>query len=126
MSFIGLDRGVNLPIQITVRQGGRRSLYFLRPGEKVLAGIVATSRGLVLRYVSRETGRSIPAQGGDEYSEEFRDMQGNVLSHSEGKLEILNAAKGEGRLVFSRRLASEQMGLDTLELHHQRRWTAYL
>ena len=100
MSFIGLDRGVNLPIQITARQGGRRSLYFLRPGEKVLAGIVATSRGLVLRYVSRETGHSIPAQGGDEYSEEFRDMEGNVLSHSKGKLEILNAAKGEGRLVF--------------------------
>ena len=35
MSFIGLGRGVNLPIQITARQGGRRSLYFLRPGEKL-------------------------------------------------------------------------------------------
>jgi len=100
MSFIGLGVGVNLPIQITTRQGGRRSLYFLRPGERVLASIVGTSHGLVLRYVSRETGRSIPAQGGDEYSEEFRDMEGNVLAHSKGKLEILNAAKGEGRLVF--------------------------
>ncbi len=100
MSFIGLGRGVNLPIQITTRQGGRRSLYFLHPGEKVLASIVATSRGLVLRYVSRDTGRSIPAQAGDQYSEEFRDIEGNVLSRSEGKLEILNAAKGEGRLVF--------------------------
>jgi len=100
MSFIGLGVGINLPIQITTRQGGRQSLYFLHPGEKVLASIVATSHGLVLRYVSRETGRSIPAQGGDEYSEEFRGIEGNVLSHSEGKLEILNAAKGEGRLVF--------------------------
>lgn len=100
MSFIGLGAGINLPIQITTRQGGRQSLYFLRPGEKVLASIVATSHGLVLRYVSRETGRSIPAQGGDEYSEEFRDIEGKVLSHCEGKLEILNAAKGEGRLVF--------------------------
>lgn len=103
MSFIGLGLGVNLPIQITARQGGRQSLYFLRPGEKVLASIVVTSDGLVLRYVSRETGRSIPAQGGDGYSEEFRDIEGNVLSHSEGKLEILNAAKGEGRLVFPER-----------------------
>lgn len=100
MSFIGLGVGVNLPIQITARQGGRKSLYFLHPGEKVLASIVATAHGLVLRYVSRETGRSIPAQGGDEYSEEFRDIEGTVLSHSEGKLEILDAAKGEGRLVF--------------------------
>ena len=100
MSFIGLGVGFNLPIQISGRQGGRRSLYFLRPGEKVLASIVATSKALVLRYVSRETGCSIPAQGGDEYSEEFRNIEGNVLSHCKGKLEILNAAKGEGRLVF--------------------------
>lgn len=100
MSFIGLGAGINLPIQISTRRGGRKSLYFLHPGEKVLASIVATSRGLALRYVSRETGRSIPAQAGDEYSEEFRDVEGNVLSHSKGRLEILNAAKGEGRLVF--------------------------
>ena len=100
MSFVGLGDAVNLPVQISHRRGGRQSLYFLHPGEKVLASIVVTSGGLLLRYVSRETGRSIPAQGGDEFSEEFRDLEGNVLSHLKGKLEVLNAAKGEGRLVF--------------------------
>lgn len=108
MSFIGLGAGINLPIQISTRRGGRKSLYFLRPGERVLASIVATSHGLVFRYVSRESGRSVPAQGGDEYTEEFRDMEGNVLSHCEGKLEILNATKGEGRLIFPAGLAASQ------------------
>jgi hypothetical protein len=101
LSFLGLGQGINLPIQISRRRGGRKSLYYLHPGEKVLAGIVATSKGLVLRYVSRETGHSVPAQGGDEYSEEFRDLEGVVLSQNLGKLEVLNAVKGEGRLVFS-------------------------
>lgn len=100
MSFIGLGEGINLPVQIASREGGRDSLYFLHAGQKVLASIVATPKGLLLRYVSRETGRSIPAQGGDEYTEEFRDIEGNLLSHSRGRLEILNAHKGEGRLVF--------------------------
>lgn len=100
LSFIKLDQGVNLPIQISSRRGGRKSLYYLHPGEKVLASIVTTSTRLLLRYVSRDSGRSVPAQGGDEYTEEFRSVDGRLLSASKGKLEILDAAKGEGRLVF--------------------------
>lgn len=101
LSFLELGLGINLPVQISAGRGGRKSLYFLRPGEKVLASIVATSGALLLRYVTRDTGCSVPAQGGDEYVEEFRTRDGKILSQARGKLEILDVKKGEGRLVFS-------------------------
>lgn len=102
LSFLGLEDGVNLPVQISRREGGRSSLYFLQPGQKVLASIVASSQGILLRHVSRETGNSVPAQAGDEYSEEFRDLAGEVLLHRRGQLEVLDTEKGTGRLIFTK------------------------
>jgi hypothetical protein len=99
VSFLGLGDGVNLPVQISRRQGGRSSLYFLHPGEKVLVSLVATSGGVVFRYVSRDTGSSMPARGGDEYSEEFRDLTGKVLLARRGELEVLDAERGIGRFL---------------------------
>lgn len=100
LSDLGYGAGIHLPVQISKRRGGRKSLYFMHPGEKILAGLLVTGKALLFRYVSRETGRSIPAQGGDEYVEELRSAGGTLISHLRGRLEIINSKKGEGRLVL--------------------------
>ncbi|MGH9895682.1 MAG: hypothetical protein ACREA0_27600, partial [bacterium] len=61
MSGIGMGKCVHIPIQITSSTGGRKSLYFLQPGERVLSGLMVTSDGLAYRYTTRETGRTLPA-----------------------------------------------------------------
>src|SRR5439155_16646299 len=42
LSPIGLEAAVHIPVQITEREGGRKSLYDLAQGEQVLAGIYVT------------------------------------------------------------------------------------
>jgi hypothetical protein len=100
LSDFGLGKATYIPVQITTKNGGRKSLYFLRAGEKVLSGIVVTSQGIGYRYTTRETGQTLPAQGGDRYSEEIRGEDGNVLAQLRGHLEVTNISRGEGRLVF--------------------------
>src|SRR5258708_1329642 len=53
---IGFDNAVYIPKQITEREGGRKSLYFLCKGETVMAGIYANNCGLMRRFVTRLTG----------------------------------------------------------------------
>src|SRR5881398_1704284 len=49
-SSIGLGNGILIPVQITTRKGGRKSLYYLNPGEEVLAGIFVTDQVIALKY----------------------------------------------------------------------------
>lgn len=110
LSDAGLGAGVHIPVQISKQRGGRKSLYYLQPGEKIMAGIIATATSLLFRYVARETGRSIPAQAGDQYVEELRSASGSVISQLRGRLEITNTRKGEGRLVFDSPASPEEGG----------------
>src|SRR5947209_20214773 len=52
-SSIGLGNGIFIPVQITKRKGGRKSLYYLNPGEEILTGIFVTNQAIVLRYIRR-------------------------------------------------------------------------
>lgn len=99
LSDLGLGKAVHLPVQISRKCGGRKSLYYLHPGEKVLAGLYVTGEGLALRYMARETGHSVPARNGDEYTEEIRNIRGELLRQRSGRLEVTNPEKGEGRLI---------------------------
>lgn len=100
LSDLGMGRGIHLPVQISRKCGGRKSLYYLHPGEKVLAGLYVTGEGLAFRYMARETGHSIPARNGDEYIEEIRSVRGELLHKRSGHLEITNPEKGEGQLIM--------------------------
>ncbi len=99
LSHFDLEDGIHLPIQLTARPGGRKSIYFLHAGEKVLTGLVITGNRLLLSYVARETGCSIPAESGSEYSEELRTREGKLVSKIQGSLEIIDPSRGEGRIV---------------------------
>jgi hypothetical protein len=61
LSDLGLGHAVHLPVQISRACGGRKSLHFLYPGEKALVGLYVTGEGVAFRYLTRETGRSLPA-----------------------------------------------------------------
>src|SRR5688500_8500000 len=51
LSPLGLGPSLHIPVQITNRAGGRKSLYFLDVDEEVLAGVLVRELGIILRYV---------------------------------------------------------------------------
>ena len=102
LSSIGLGNVVHIPVQITKREGGRKSLYYLNPGEATLAGIYVTNQGIALRFMERVTGRSLPAQTGDVYFERITNREGEVISQREGTLEIVDPLTGTGKFHFKR------------------------
>lgn len=102
LSSIGLGRGIYIPVQISSREGGRKSLYFLNLGEEVLAGIFVNSDGVALRFVRRVSGRAAPAQTGDTYLERITSRDGKPVFEGLGRLEVLDASRGFGRLIFDR------------------------
>jgi hypothetical protein len=99
---IGLDQAVHIPVQITEEcyDGGRKSLYFLEPGEEVLSGIYVTSNGIALSYIKRETGLDTPAEDGDVYSVTITNRDGEVAHEGYGYLEILDPTYGVGQLTI--------------------------
>jgi hypothetical protein len=100
LSAMGLGKAIYIPVQISGRHGGRKSLYFLHAGEKVLSGIFVTSVGIGYRYTTRETGDTIPSRTGDRYSEEIRGADGKVLALLKGSLQVTDISRGEGSMLF--------------------------
>lgn len=101
LSDLGLGHAVHLPVQISRVCGGRKSLHFLYPGEKALVGLYVTGEGVAFRYLTRETGHSLPARTGDEYSEELRSLRGELLRQRRGRLEVIDPEKGEGQIIVA-------------------------
>lgn len=97
-SEFGLGECIYLPVQISKKDGGRKSLYFLHPGEKVFCGILVNSDGIALRYVTRETGEVSFARDGDVYNEEYRALNGQWIVRMKGVLKILDEKRGYGEL----------------------------
>jgi hypothetical protein len=95
---IGIGKAVHIPVAIADREGGRKSLYYLDPGEEVLAGFFVTGDSIVLRYLKRETGVSVPAQTGDEYSVRLTNREGATLYEDRGTLTVVDPSKGVGEI----------------------------
>jgi hypothetical protein len=94
LSSIGLGNVVHIPVQISEREGGRKSLYYLNPGEETLVGIYVTNQGIALRFMERVTGNSLPAQTDDIYSERITSRDGIIVFQSRRTLEIINPRPG--------------------------------
>jgi hypothetical protein len=99
LSHMGLGKAVQIPVQISNRDGGRKSLYFLQPGEEVMAGIFVTDDGVALRNVKRLTGGDTPARSGDTYETRVTTTQGETIYREQGRLEVLDPKRGIGRFV---------------------------
>jgi len=98
LSSIGLDNMLHIPVAISKNEGGRKSLYYLEPGEEVLAGIFVSSNEIALRYIKRETGSGTPAQTGDIYSLRITTRDGEVVFEDRGELEIIEPRIGHGQV----------------------------
>jgi hypothetical protein len=102
LSWINLGTAVYIPVEITQREGGRKSVFFLDQGEEVLAGIYVTSEGLALRFVKRVTGSSLPAQFGDVYSTRITNRDGDLVFEGQEKLWAFDPQTGEGHFTSQR------------------------
>jgi len=101
LTSVGLGPALHIPVQVSTREGGRKSLYFLNVDEEVLAGIFVRELGVILRYVKRTSGKSSRAETGDTYTERLANLAGDTLWESSGPLEVVDAEKGQGHISFS-------------------------
>lgn len=65
----------HLPIHISERDGGRRSLFALGPGQETVAGMYLVAGTLFERRVRKRTGTAA-VQVGDAFTETITDMAG--------------------------------------------------
>ncbi len=99
MGIFGLNgKGVHLPIQISKKYGGRKSIYLLKKNEEVLSGIIISNDKMFLRYITRLTGDSKMAKNGDLYRDVLKTKNGKVVFSSKGKFEIVDMSYGYGKL----------------------------
>ncbi|PEE81746.1 hypothetical protein [Bacillus toyonensis] len=94
-----LGRGLHIPVQISSLEGGRKSLYFLDPGEETLAGMYVIGEKIFKRYVRRESGDGIPARTGDIYTERITTLEGITVEEITGSVEIWDPGLGIGALI---------------------------
>lgn len=94
-----VGRAIYIPRQIADREGGRKSLWTLKPGEETVAGIFVTGDGIALRYVKRETGKTDQAADGDIYLDRITTQDGRqVLSLLRGTFRSVDPKLGKGEL----------------------------
>ena len=105
-----VGNAVHIPVQISEREGGRKSLYYLNPGEEVLAGIFVTDDGLALRHVKRLTGRGTPARTGDTYETRVTNAQGKAIHQEQGRLEVIDPEHGIGQFIPTAEVAGRPRG----------------
>lgn len=103
LSAIGLGKAVYIPVMISKREGGRKSVYFLDQNEEVLAGIYVTNQGIALRFMKRVTGSSLPAQAGDVYFERITNREGELIYEGSAKLLTFDPQRGIGQFHLTER-----------------------
>lgn len=99
LSYMGLGKAIHIPAQISDRKGGRKSIFFIQPGEEVLAGIFVIEDGVALRYVKRRNGWGTPATAGDTYEIRVTTIQGETIYQEQSRLEVVDLRRGTGQLV---------------------------
>jgi hypothetical protein len=97
LSWLGLGKAVHIPVQVTEREGGRKSVYCLDQNEEVLTGIYVTGEGIALSFVKRVTGSSLPAQAGDVYSTRITNRDGELVFERQEKLLKFDPQAGAGQ-----------------------------
>jgi hypothetical protein len=93
-----LGPALHIPIQISKREGGRKSLYFISPREQIIAGIYIIDSTIYYRAIRRDSGNAIPAETGDVFTELILARDGTVVHEAQGMLRILDFSRGVGVL----------------------------
>src|SRR5262245_30793036 len=90
LSFMKLGNAVYIPVQITQREDGRKSLYFLNTNEEILTGIYVTNDGIALNFIKRLTGNTMPAETKDRYSVRITNREGKEIFQAQGELKVID------------------------------------
>lgn len=118
LSEIGLGPAVHIPVQVSEREGGRKSIYYLDQNEAVLTGIyVTTSFGLALRFMTRVTGSTLPAQAGDIFATRITNREGTVVHEEQVKLEKFGPSAGGIGHFSSQSAAGAQSSVSFIGSH---------
>lgn len=96
-----LGNGLHIPVQISNRDGGRKSLYYLEPNEETLAGMYVIEGKIYKRYIRRESGQGVPAKTGDSYSKRITTLEDKNVYSTSGTLEIWNPSLGIGTIKMN-------------------------
>lgn len=103
-SHLGLGEGIFIPTMISRECGGRRSVLNLPVGDRVLTGMLVTSKGMALRYWTRQTGCLVKAQIRDNYREEWINRDGDVVITGFGTVDEVDHAKGTASIMLNIKL----------------------
>lgn len=107
-----LGQALYIPRQISERDAGRKSLYFIKAGEEVMTGIYVIGPTIYYRVVRRDTGEGIPAQTGDLYTDIITTQENEVVSETQGTLTVLDPARGIGTFEPTDKLAGSPEALE--------------
>ncbi|HYT43988.1 MAG TPA: hypothetical protein VEP90_16730 [Methylomirabilota bacterium] len=100
LSLAGLGHVVYIPVQVSRREGGRKSVFDLEAGEEALAGIYVTNQGIALEFMKRVTGSTLPAETGDVYQMRLTNREGEEAFQSALKLEVTDASAGNANFLL--------------------------
>jgi hypothetical protein len=94
-----IGEALYIPIQISKREGGRQSLYFLMSGKEATTGVLIIGMDIYYRVVRRDSGKETPAQTGDRYTDSIYSLNGEVISQTPGTLHVLDPSRGIGKFL---------------------------
>ena len=112
LTNLGLGTGAFVPVLISKRSGGRKSTFQLKRGESIVVGALISEKGITLRSVRRDTGRSKIVAVGDALTETWQTLDGKTLVvsqmnvvHADYKTGVL---RSEGTVVNPRGLLANK------------------
>lgn len=95
LSPLGVLGAVYVPVQISKEKGGRTSAFYLAAGEEAVTGYFVAD-GLVWKEtMKRFSGKTFPAEAGDEYGLFLTSLDGTVHVDASGTLDSIKGGNGE-------------------------------
>lgn len=101
LSDFGLGQCTYIPVLVSAREGGRKSLYYLENNEEALAGLIINQYGFAKRYVKRISGTNVPASDGDQYQERWVNYNNDLIWKGTGSLDIIDFSIGKGEISYT-------------------------
>ena len=96
-----LGPSLYLPFQISSREGGRLSTYFLSPGESVITGALVNNNKIYYREVRRDSGDGKPAKTGDRFTEIILDENYQPIRATSVTLKVLEPKTLTGQFIIA-------------------------
>lgn len=80
LTSLKLGSGAYVPVMISTRSGGRKSMLDLQVGESVVIGALISDRGVLLRHMLRKKGETKELASGDIIRETWQTLDGRKVA----------------------------------------------